>query len=346
MPPQRQRRVPPVELQAGSDAARSLDWHSLRLFLELHRVGSFRATAARVGMSINSLRRHLDDLERVFGVPLFTRHFSGLRPTQEGDQLINGARAMEEVTFNLLRTRDALAGGVEGNVRVAVTEGLGSAWLTPRLHQFQALHPKLQIELNCGVNSADVLRMEADISVQLTRPIAPDLKLVRLGYLHSMPFASDGYVSRHGTPKDLNDLADHRLVLQISEQASQASLFAQSVPQMSRAPFVAFTSNMSSAHGLAVANGIGIGWLPTYVYVLHPGLVPIDCGVEFDFDIWLTYHPDVEAIPRVRQTIDWLRSSFDGRTFPFFAKNRIHPRDLPPSDQFASLTKWYGRFMP
>lgn len=342
----RAKGVPPVEHPASVASIDTLDWQLLRLFLELHRAGSFRAAAERLDMSINSLRRRLEDLEKLFGVPLFTRHFDGLRPTNEAERLIGGVRAMEDAAFGLLRARHAWSSTVEGEVKVAVTEGLGSIWLTPRIAELQTHHPQLRIDLTCGANSADVLRMEADLSVQLTRPQAPDLKLVRLGYLHSMPFASNAYVAQHGLPKTLDELGDHRLVLQLAEQASQLSLFRKIAPTMARIPTVAFTTNVSSAHALAIANGIGIGWLPTYVSSLHSGLVPVNCGVEFDFDIWLTYHPDVETIPRVRRTIDWLRACFDPRAFPFFSEQRIHPRDLPLMDRFMPLTEWYRGFVP
>ncbi len=46
------------------------------------------------------------------------------------------------------------------------------------------------------------------------------------------------------------------------------------------------------------------------------------------FDVWLTYHPDVARIPRVRHVIDWVVDSFDPRRFPWFRDEFIHPREF------------------
>jgi hypothetical protein len=45
-------------------------------------------------------------------------------------------------------------------------------------------------ERDCAMHSADVLRHEADVAIQLSKPAALDVKLVRLGRMHVMAFAS------------------------------------------------------------------------------------------------------------------------------------------------------------
>ena len=57
-------------------------------------------------------------------------------------------------------------------------------------------------------------------------------------------------------------------------------------------------------------------------------LIPLDIGVQFQLDIWLTYHPDAKKIARVRQLIDWTVQSFDGRKYPWFSDEFVHPKDL------------------
>ena len=252
---------------------------------------------------------------------------------------------MEAVAYQVLRARDALSSTIDGEVKVAVTEGLGTAWLVPRLVEFQQRHPHLRVDLSCGMTSADVLRMEADLAVQLTRPEAPDLKVVRLGYLHTMPFAAQSYVERHGLPTEPVEISDHKLVFQISDQTGTLSTYGKTLPDLPRPPFVAIKTNVSSAHMLAVANGAGIGWLPTYIGALRSGLVPVDCGLNFRLDVWLTYHPDVERIPRVRIAIDWVRTCFDARVFPFFGEHRIHPRDLPTMESYVPLSELFKGFV-
>jgi DNA-binding transcriptional LysR family regulator len=45
---------------------------------------------------------------------------------------------MEAASFDLLRAGNSVTNTLSGEVRVAITEGLGTFWLAPRLVDFQA----------------------------------------------------------------------------------------------------------------------------------------------------------------------------------------------------------------
>src|SRR3954467_341038 len=113
------------------------DWDAARVFLEVVRCGSFRSAAERLGQSINLVRRRIDDFERQIGATLFTRDVHGARLTDEGALVVSAVERMEAASFELLRAGDGLASAASGEVRVAVTEGLGTFWLAPRLVEFQ-----------------------------------------------------------------------------------------------------------------------------------------------------------------------------------------------------------------
>jgi hypothetical protein len=50
--------------------------------------------------------------------------------------------------------------------------------------------------------------------------------------------------------------------------------------------------------------------------------------VRYQVDIWMTYHPDARSVSRVSFFIDWLRTIFDPKRYPWFGDEFIHPRDL------------------
>ena len=86
---------------------------------------------------------------------------------------MHAAKQMEVASFGLIRARDRVIPALEGEVKLGVTEGLGTFWLAPRLVEFQRAHPTLLVDLSCAMRSADVLRLEADAAVQLTKPTNP-----------------------------------------------------------------------------------------------------------------------------------------------------------------------------
>ena len=251
------------------------DWETVRIFLEVIRSGSFRAASDKLGQSINALRRKVDEIEHTLGVTLLTRHVDGVRVTAEGEKIYHAALRMEAASFELLYARSSAEKDIEGEVRLAVTEGLGTFWLAPRLVEFQRANPKLMVNLECTTKSADVFRLEADVSVQIQRPTASDLKMLKLGTVHLMFFAAKSYLDTYGYPETVADLQHHRLVVQSDDDKRWRELYDKLFPGVPPVGFVSLRSNVSSAHYWSIAKGAGIGMLPTYAQAIGAQLVPL-----------------------------------------------------------------------
>src|SRR6201995_4496854 len=334
----------PLEERLKTNISGLADWDAARIFLEVVRCGSFRSAAERLDLSINAVRRRIDDFERQIGATLFTRDVHGTRLTDEGALVVSAVERMESASFDLLRAGSSVANALSGEVRVAVTEGLGTFWLAPRLVEFQQSFPRISVDLHCAMRSADVSRHEADIAIQLSRPEAPDVKAVKLGRLHLMFFASEQYLQTYGTPTTVEELVKHRLVVQLADDASAKDAFASLFPGHSERDLVVMKPNVSSANYWAVANGAGIGVFPTYALALGGKMVPLDIDARWSFDIWLSYHPGSGRIPKVRSMIDWLMEAFNSAKYPWFGDDFIHPRELNAVYMGEPLTHLFGRF--
>jgi DNA-binding transcriptional LysR family regulator len=338
-----ERGVPPEERQKIGLGSLT-DWDAARVFLEVVRCGSFRSAAERLDLSINVVRRRIDDFERQIGATLFTRDVHGTRLTDEGSLVVAAVERMEAASFDLLRAGDSVANTLAGEVRVAITEGLGTFWLAPRLVEFQQSFPNIVIDLRCAMRSADVSRHEADVAIHLSRPDTLDVKLVKLGRMHVMFFASQKYIDTFGAPKTAEELVKHRLVLQVADQTAARETFEGWFPGHSLHDLVVMRTNVSSANYWAVANGAGIGVFPTYACALGGKIVPLDIELRRPFDIWLSYHPGSGRIPRVRSMIDWLVEAFNPARFPWFKDEFIHPNDLKAVYKGESLAHLFGGF--
>jgi DNA-binding transcriptional LysR family regulator len=305
------------------------DWENVRVFLAVSRLGSFRAAAERLNKTVNTVRSRIGRLEDQFGAALFTRHQDGVRLTEDGRRALGIAAQMEAASFGLLRNRGRAQRPPEGEVRIGITEGLGTFWLVPRLIEFQRAHPRLVTHLHCSMTPADVLRAEVDLAVQIVRPMAPDLKVVKLGTIHIMPFASQGYLDTYGQPQSKEELAErHRIVMQYADQGEGKRFYEAIFPGKAEPGFLAMRTNVSSALYWSIANGAGIGWLPTYAVPIGARVVALDIDWIFSFDIWLAYHSDCSRIPRVRRMIEWVIDAFDHRKFPWFRDEFVHPASL------------------
>lgn len=339
-----------IEHPIGSVLLERISWDDLRVFVVVARTLSFRKAATALRTSSSTVLRRMERLEKTLSFRLFDRLPDGVGLTREGRSVYATAQQMELASHSLRAHLDQDL-STRGVVRCSVTEGLGTMWVMPHLAHFSRTHPSTIVDLRCSMDVADVLRMEADVAVQLEKPCKADVKSVKLGRLHIYPFASRRYVDAYGLPRSVEEITQHRIVHQQAPQVED-----EAVPRLLNLPsiegLVALRTNASTAHAFAVDLGIGIGGLPTYVAALDLDLVPVDIGVKLQVDIWMTYHPDVRSIRRVSRFIDWLKTVFDAKRYPWFGNDFIHPRELakmapssPTSTPFASqIFKTAGGF--
>lgn len=81
------------------------------------------------------------------------------------------------------------------------------------------------------------------------------------------------------------------------------------VPQ----PRLAFTSNSMIAQMGAARGGMGIVALPSFAGSAEAGLVPVLPGALRDErELWLSVHPDLAGMPRVRTVSRFLRELVTG----------------------------------
>jgi DNA-binding transcriptional LysR family regulator len=331
-----QRPDAKIRHPVGSSLLDRVSWDDLRLFAVAARELSFRKAGSTLHTSSSTIVRRMERLESILGVRLFDRLPNGLALTREGRSVFTAAKEMERASLSLRSELDHELSR-RAVVRCAVTEGLGTFWIVPHLAEFSRTHPSTIVELMTSTHSPDVLRMEADVAIQLTRPDRPDQVVTRLGCMHIYPFASPRYEKTYGLPKSLDEMArGHRLLDQTGPQLD-LSTWPRMLGLDHLDGIATLRTNSSAAHFYAVELGIGIGALPTYALALGADLVAVDIGFKHKMDILMTYHPDVRSIARVATFIDWLRSLFDTRRYPWFKDEFIHPNDLMKTDSSARV---------
>jgi DNA-binding transcriptional LysR family regulator len=301
------------------------DWRDVSYFLACAEVGSFKRGAEAAGCSINTLRTHIERLERRLGKSLFRRSHFGLMLTEAGAEFLRVAEDMRAAGTDAQSDNDARAFSFDSHeIRVDITEGLGSFWLTPRLHMLLDDGFEAMLTLHCRAGLETLSRRPTDIAVQLERPVDSAMICVRLGTLHLMPFASRGYIDRHGKPTSMQQALSHKLVVQVSPKGRH-DVFALLVGDTPRPGMITAQTNASSAYYSLVSQGAGIGMLPTYVAALTDALEPIEMELKLRTDIWMVYHPDLRHSVQARKAIAWIRQSFDAQKYPWFGDEFIHP---------------------
>ena len=316
----------PEPMPLARDIARRLSWDDLRLFLAVVDKGSFRGAAARHGFAVNTVRSRMARMERLVGEALLRRGRQGVSITETG-------RALHRIA-NQMRGA-AIGSGLDQSVefhaadelKIGTTEALGSAWLTPHLLELQAQFPTTTISLMCDNDVQTDRSNEVDVGIGWGLPRNPDLIVSKLATIHYMAFASREYLSAHGTPSQPHELLGHRFIEQAAPGV-KSELLDQLVGTERPPGFLPLRTNSSLAIFWAVANGVGIAFMPTYAAALVSKLVPIDLPFQLKFDVFFYFHPEARDSPRIAATRDWLKRAFDPAVYPWFASAFVHPRDF------------------
>ena len=241
--------------------------------------------------------RRMERLEETFGFRLFDRLPDGVGLTAEGRRVYASAQQMERASHSLRAHLDQDL-TTRGMVRCSVTEGLGTMWILPQLAQFSRTHPTTIVDLRCAMEVADVLRMEADVAVQLEKPDRPESRPCGSGGCTSIR-SHRSATSRHlwtaerasTNSGNIDSSIRRRRRLRRMRCAAHArtcrALKASSRCAPTRARRIACADRARNGHR-SVCRPISLA--------IGTDLIPLDIDIRHQVDIWMTYHPDARSI--------------------------------------------------
>lgn len=136
----------------------------LRGFVAAARALSFTRAAEALCLTQSAVSRQVQTLEEGLGVSLFVRGTRTLALTPEGERLARLAedwlREYADYAASLRDTR------LRPPVTVTATIGISALWLLPRLRDFQALHPDVDVRLASSNRVVDLQREGIDLALR------------------------------------------------------------------------------------------------------------------------------------------------------------------------------------
>jgi DNA-binding transcriptional LysR family regulator len=283
-------------------------WDDMQFVLAVAKSGSFHAAAEELSINQSTASRRIRTLQRRLGVKLFDRHAHGMTLTPAGSSLLERAQDMANAARAIERHLAGEDQRMIGSVHISAPDGLGVNWLVPALADFRGHHPGIQIELSASAGPVDLLLREADIAIRYYRPRDGRVVTRKVGHIHFSLFAAPAYVSAHGQPSTMDELADHEFV---EHSASQFTRGFEAWPKLFRShPKVVFRANTSGTFLSAVRAGFGIGVLPNYYNFLAPDLTRLALKANCGADVWVLCHEETSGSARVRIAIDFLAQRF------------------------------------
>jgi DNA-binding transcriptional LysR family regulator len=175
-----------------------------------------------------------------------------------------------------------------------MTEGLAVYWLMPFVEKARRRWPDIVLHLRTDARAADQMLAGLDLALHLRPGPTPGFDTRQIGVLHLMPFASRQYLDEHGTPKHFNEWRSHRIVWQDWEPQAQ-DVMPLFVADDAPSTIVSMVTTSTVAQVAALRAGVGLGFLPIYMAVSVPDLVPVDFGMQFRRTIYLSVRADAAS---------------------------------------------------
>jgi DNA-binding transcriptional LysR family regulator len=289
-----------------------MDWDKLRIFHAVASAGSFTHAGQTLSLSQSAVSRQISALEEEIATPLFQRHARGLTLTDEGELLYG---AVTEVLSRLAAAEEQLKNihdSPRGPLKITTSNGIGAYWLLPRLKEFLKEYPEVQIHLLMDDHELDLSQREADLAIRMRAPVQADLIQRKLFTVHYHMYASKAYLEKRGSPKSLEDISDHAIVVYgetAAPEIKEINWLMEHYRKHSRPDARGSITRINNITGIlkAVEADLGIGVLPDYVAAAYPDLVQVLPEVDApSFDVHLVYADALRQSKRVAAFRDFL----------------------------------------
>lgn len=186
---------------------------AMTTFVRVIEVGSFSGASRLLGVGQPAVSKTIAQLEERLQVRLLLRSTHGLTPTEAGLRFYERARlAIQDVDEAELEARGAGA-GLSGRLRISAAPTFARLLIVPRLPEFLARHPDLEIDVILDDRVIDLISEGIDLSLRMGD--LPDSNAIarRIATGGRSVVATPAYLARAGTPHVPADLAGHEAII-------------------------------------------------------------------------------------------------------------------------------------
>lgn len=185
------------------------DFEAWAVFSKVAEERSFAGAARQLGMSVATVSRCINRLEKRLGGHLLNRNSRQLAVTQFGRPFVERATKLYLDAIATEGSARDLATKPSGTLRVAVPMSYGLRWIVPLIPQFLKAYPDLTLDLDLSDKVVDIVGQGFDAALRIA--VLPDSALVarRLCKVSRFIVAAPSYVKRVGRPEHPRDLNEN-----------------------------------------------------------------------------------------------------------------------------------------
>ena len=189
------------------------EFSELRAFVAVANNSSFTKAAARLGVSPSALSHTIRGLEERLGIRLLTRTTRSVSTTEAGERLYRSVATHFEQIRTEIDALSELRDKPSGTIRISSAIHAMETLLRPKLAQFLADFPDINVEVSINDGFIDIVGEHFDAGVRLGESISKDMIAVRIGPdWRFVVVGTPDYFARRSPPEHPGDLTNHQCI--------------------------------------------------------------------------------------------------------------------------------------
>jgi len=217
-----------------------------------------------LGISSSALSHSMKNLETRLNLRLFNRTTRNVSLTEAGQQLFDQLSPLYQAINQEVDALNDFLNTPSGLIRINAPAVAAEAVLYPKLKPILNQYPKIRLEIVVDDRWADIVKEGFDMGVRLGNKVAKEMIAVPISApLKMVLVASPDYLAQHSSPKNIDDLQQHRLIgikLSAEHGTEMQWEFKYKKELITFTPKSQFSIN-NYLRLQAVSDGLGIAWI-------------------------------------------------------------------------------------
>ncbi|MGB1237046.1 MAG: transcriptional regulator GcvA [Pseudomonadales bacterium] len=286
--------------------------NTLRSFEAAARSGSFAQAADELAITASAVSHQIKSLENYLGIELFKRVKRKAQLTASGEKYLSSiAPALREISSASEQLRARAQSDV---ITISMTPHFLTRWMMPRIGQFQALYPDIELQINASMGLIDFDNSSTDMAIYFGNGDWPEIEVFFLKDIYLVPICSPDIITEKKPLNTPDDIRHHPLI-HVSKRLSEWSqwLAMSGVKFRERRKGLQLSNSMLTNAAAAEKLGIALGDPTLLGPEISAGklMIPFDLPLHIHRSFYLVYQKGRPLSNGMRIFKDWVMQEME-----------------------------------
>lgn len=222
--------------------------YKMRIFNTIIKCNSMKAASRHLSIPYSSLMLEIRRLEKALGAILLVKDKKRTVLTEDGEKFSAFSQEFLD-RFNEQNFADLSSNNNE--ITIASTYGMCEVHITTIIKKLCGIMPSLKINLMAGGEFMDFTSHDCDIVLGPKLTNRPDLSQKYITTFDYYLYANSEYLNKYGTPKNIDDLSNHKLMIFNRELSNYDDILPLDNVFIESTSYRSLFNLVESGHGIA-----------------------------------------------------------------------------------------------